>query len=418
MSERESGASGTVESVDSWIEAATDEMVEFQRGLCARPAVGPLNGGNGEGERSRWLLEQMRAWGFPEPDSYPAPCPDVPEGERPNHVYRIRGASSELTTWVLTHLDVVPPGEERLWTGDPWELRIDGDRLIGRGVEDNQQGMVSGIFALRALMEHDIEPPCDVALAFVSDEETGSGFGADFLIKEVPDLFGPNDRLLIPDAGDEQGSMIEVAEKSIAWLEFTTRGKQTHASTPDHGINAHKAAAHLIVMLEGLYEQYPERDDLFDPPVSTFEPTLKRANVENINTIPGEDFFAFDCRVLPVYSLDDVKETIDGYVREVERIFGVTIEVAAPMWQPAAPPTAPDAPIVSLLQKAVGEVYGVEAKPMGIGGGTVAAFFREAGMPAAVWSRMDDQAHQPDEYCLISNMVGDARVMARLFLEP
>jgi succinyl-diaminopimelate desuccinylase len=53
---------------------------------------------------------------------------------------------------------------------------------------------------------------------------------------------------------------------------------------------------------------------------------------------------------------------------------------------------------------------------MGIGGGTVAAFFREAGLPAAVWSKMDDQAHQPDEYCVIENMVNDAKVMVRLIL--
>ena len=171
-------------------------------------------------------------------------------------------------------------------------------------------------------------------------------------------------------------------------------------------------------MLEGLYEEFPARDELFDPPVSTFEPTMKRANVENINTIPGEDSFAFDCRVLPEYSLDDVRAHVESSIAEVERIFGVTVSFNTPQWQPAAPATSPEAPIVGYLQKAIRDVYGVEAMPMGIGGGTVAAFFREAGLPAAVWSRMDEQAHQPDEYCRISSMVGDAKVMARLFLEP
>jgi succinyl-diaminopimelate desuccinylase len=319
---------------------------------------------------------------------------------------------------VLAHLDVVPPGEPGLWTGDPWELRLDGDRIIARGTEDNQQGLVSSVFAVRALREIGITPTRDIALAFVSDEETGSEFGAQFLMKEHRDLFADDDLLLIPDAGDEEGTMIEVAEKSIAWFEFTVKGKQTHGSTPDQGINAHKAGAHLIVMLEGLYEEFPARDSLFDPPMSTFEPTKKKANVENINTIPGEDFFTFDCRVLPQYSLDDVRKEVNAHVSEVERIFGVSVSITTPQWQPAAPSTSPEATIVQILQLAVREVYGVEARPMGIGGGTVAAFFREAGLPAAVWSRMDEQAHQPDEYCRISSMVGDAKVMARLFLEP
>ncbi len=399
------------------IEAAEAEMIELQRGLCSIPAVGPESGGTGEAAKATWLMERLHEWSFPAPEYYPAPCPEVAEGERPNYVIRLKGSSGDFTTWVLTHLDVVPPGEEKLWNGDPWTLRVEGRKLFGRGVEDNHQGIVSAVFAVRALLDEGITPPHGVALAFVSDEETGSRFGAGYLMENHRDLFGPHDRLLIPDAGNEDGTMIEVAEKSIAWFQFTVRGKQVHASTPDRGINAHKAGAHLIVLLEQLYEDFPVSDDLFDPPVSTFEPTLKKANVENINTIPGEDVFAFDCRVLARYDLDEVRSKIDTYAREVERVFGVTVSIETPAWQPAAPPTAPDAPIVGALQKAIREVYDVEALPMGIGGGTVAAFFREVGLPAAVWSRLDDLAHQPEEYCVIANMVGDTKIMAHLFLE-
>ncbi len=409
--------SSDIAAITAWLKAAEAEMIELQRGLTAIPALSPASGGEGEAAKARWLEERLAGWDFPEPERYPAPCPEVPDGERPNLVYRFPGTGRDSTTWVLTHLDVVPPGERELWSGDPWTLRHEGDRLIGRGTEDNQQGLVSAVFAVRALIENGLTPSHDVALAFVADEETGSEYGAGYLVRHHPDLFSPDDRLLIPDAGDEEGTMIEVAEKSIAWLTFTLRGKQTHASTPDHGINAHKAGAHLIVMLEGLYEDYPARDDLFDPPTSTFEPTLKRANVENINTIPGEDVFAFDCRVMPEYDLEEVLGTIETYTREVERVFGVQVAIEKSQWQPAAPPTEPDAPIVDLLRRAVADIYGVEAKPMGIGGGTVAAFFRSAGIPAAVWSRLDDTAHMPDEYCLVSNMIGDAGVMAHLFLE-
>ena len=52
---------------------------------------------------------------------------------------------------------------------------------------------------------------------------------------------------------------------------------------------------------------------------------------------------------------------------------------------------------------------------MGIGGGTVAALFRHAGIPAACWARLDEIAHQPNEYCIIDNMVGDAKVFGHIF---
>lgn len=401
----------------SRIDASEEEMIELQKGLCALPAVGPESGGTGEAAKASWLMDRLREWDFPEPEMFPAPCDDVEGGQRPNFIVRLKGDSDDYTTWILTHMDVVPPGEESMWSGDPWTVRIEDGRLYGRGTEDNHQGIASAVFALKALLDEGITPPHDVALAFLSDEETGGDNGAGFLMENHRGLFGPGDRLLIPDAGNEDGTMIEVAEKSIAWFQFTVRGKQTHGSTPDHGINAHKAGAHLIVLLEQLYEDFPARDNLFDPPVSTFEPTMKKANVENINTIPGEDVFAFDCRVLAGYDLEDVRSKIEEYAREVERVFGVTVTIETPTWQPAAPPTEPDAPIVAALQDGIREVYGVEAKPMGIGGGTLAAFFREAGLPAAVWSRIDDLAHQPDEYCVIANMVGDAKVMAHIFLK-
>jgi len=81
----------------------------------------------------------------------------------------------------------------------------------------------------------------------------------------------------------------------------------------------------------------------------------------------------------------------------------------------APSPTPATAPVVAALKKAVMNVTGREAKPMGIGGGTVAAFFREAGLPAAVWSTCPDTAHQPNEYCLISQVITDAKVFAAIY---
>jgi succinyl-diaminopimelate desuccinylase len=73
--------------------------------------------------------------------------------------------------------------------------------------------------------------------------------------------------------------------------------------------------------------------------------------------------------------------------------------------------------VVQALARGIRAVYGREPKPRGIGGGTVAAFFRQKGFPAAVWMTVTHTAHQPNEYCLLSNLLGDARVLAHVFLE-
>jgi succinyl-diaminopimelate desuccinylase len=102
---------------------------------------------------------------------------------------------------------------------------------------------------------------------------------------------------------------------------------------------------------------------------------------------------------------------------EIEKRFGVSIEITPLQQMQAPPPTPPDAPVVMALQEAIRDVYHVAALPVGIGGGTVAASFRREGYHAAVWSRITQTAHQPNENCLLADMMGNAKVYAHLFLQ-
>ena len=391
------------------------EMIDLQRQLVSRDAVGPGEGGPGEGEKAEFLAGLLTGWGLTV-ENYPAPDARVVGGQRPNLVAYVPGKRPEKV-WVLSHLDVVPPGDETLWHSHPFQLRVDGDRLYGRGTEDNHHGIVASLMAVKAFLDLKLTPERTVALALVADEETGSNYGLGYLIREQRWLFGDRDLIIVPDAGSADGTLIEVAEKSILWLKLTLTGKQGHASRPQLANNTLRASAHVIVALETLHQEFPLQNPLFRPPESTFEPTRKEANVPNINTIPGRDVFYLDCRVLPDYDLARVKERVAAIGTAVAQRFGVTLTVEPVQDLAAAPPTRPTAPVVLALQKAIREVYGREAIPQGIGGGTVAAFFRQEGLPAAVWMTVTDTAHQPNEFCTLSNLVGDARVLAHVFLD-
>src|SRR5512137_2130662 len=402
---------GTFDKLFRRIEQFRDEMVDLQMKLCAIPAIAPSSGGEGEAKKAAFLVDWLGANGFVDISLIKAPDLDAPDGYRPNILAYFRGKSSARTVWVMTHTDVVPPGEMSLWQGNPFKAWVEKGRVIGRGVEDNQQDMVASLFAVKALRAEGIIPNCDIGIALVADEETGSRKGIDYVLQNHK-VFRRQDLILVPDAGNEHGTMIEVAEKSLLWLKFTTLGKQAHGSTPERGINSFKAASFFIAALNDLYKIYPAKDKLFDPPISTFEPTKKEANVPNVNTIPGEDVFYLDCRVLPSYPLEEVCTEARKAADEIEQRFGVAIEISPVQMVQAPVPTPADAPIVVALQKAVKEVYGVEPSAVGIGGGTVAARLRSRGYRAAVWSRLGNMAHQPNEYCLISNMVGNAKVFA------
>ncbi len=391
-----------------------ESVIDLQRDLVSRVALGPEVGGVGEADKALFLTELLESWGLAV-DNYPAPDHRVPGGTRPNLVAYLPGKRPEKV-WVLSHTDVVPPGDLSLWKSDPFTLRVDGDRLYGRGTEDDHHGIVMSLMAVKAFLDLKITPERTLALALVADEETGNERGLAYLLREQPHLFSEKDLIIVPDAGSNDGTMIEVAEKSILWLKLTLLGEQAHASRPHKAKNTLRAAAYAIVALDDLQREFPLHNPLFRPPMSTFEPTKKEANVPNINTIPGRNVFYLDCRVLPDYDLAQVQGRVRAIATEAAAKFGVSVEVEAVQTLASAPPTAPEAPVVQALQQAIREVYGRQATPQGIGGGTVAAFFRKAGLPAAVWMTANDCAHQPNEFCFLSHLLGDAKVLAHVCL--
>ena len=76
--------------------------------------------------------------------------------------------------------------------------------------------------------------------------------------------------------------------------------------------------------------------------------------------------------------------------------------------------TSPKSEVVERLKISLNDLRGIDAKPVGIGGGTVALFFRRKGIPTAVWSTIEEKGHQPNEYCKIQNLIDDAKIFVHV----
>jgi succinyl-diaminopimelate desuccinylase len=396
------------------VEQLKAEMATALMALIRVPAIGPENGGDGELQKTEKLTQILSEVGFDKIERCDAEDPRVSSGKRPNIIAYCHGETNAKRLWIVTHLDVVPLGEESQWTiTKPFKPLLKENRVYGRGSEDNGQSMIASVFAVKALKRLGMTPKRTVALAFVADEEQGSTLGIQHLISKG--LFGKDDLIIVPDSGSHDGSFIEIAEKSILWFKIRTVGKQVHASLPNKGLNAHRVGMQVALALDKmLHEKYAFKDDKFDVPESTFEPTKKDKNVDAVNIIPGEDTAYFDCRILPNYDVDEVLAEITRVTAEFEKKTGAKITLEILQKQTAPNLKVGNAEIVALLKKATKETSGLDAKVGGIGGGTCAAFFRQIGIPAVVWSTIDEVSHQPNEYAKIENMVNDAEVFALL----
>ncbi len=399
------------ETIDAMRRAIVMTLIES----CSIPAVSPASGGEGELKKAEWLEEHIKGFGFDRVERY-----DVEDDDgvvRPNLIAVRNGAREDAPTlWFISHTDVVPEGDLTLWDNDPWKPVIVDDKVVGRGVEDNGTPLVASLYAVRALEEAGVRTGCHIGCAMLADEESGSKWGIQHVIGQG--VFGPDDIIMVPDAGVPKGDYIEIAEKSILWLKFKTEGVQGHASMPHMYKNAFEAGAELAYRLnKTLKETFTSRDELFDPPVSTFELTMKVANVANVNTIPGEDIFYMDCRVLPEYDTQEVLDQVRSVMKEVGGRYRLPISLSLHQHEQAAPITDENSTVVTLLSDAIRQVLGVEPKVFGIGGGTCAAFFRREGYNAAVWAKIDEAAHSANEYTWIQNLMEMTKVFALMALK-
>ncbi len=397
----------------SFIEKSKEIIISLQTTLTAKIAIAPESGGDGELEKVLALEEWLKKHNITNLERFDAPDTRVSSGIRPNLIATIEGISDEKTVWIMAHTDVVPEGEIAQWEHSPWEVIEKDGRLYGRGVEDNQQGLVSGVVAALAFLDNGIKPAFTVKLLFVADEEVGSAYGIQYLLKEH-NLFRKQDIIIIPDSGDSKGETIEVAEKTGFPLKLIVKGEQVHGSRPDLGSNACLAASALALSLNDLENYFNKTDDIFESNYSTFQPTKREPNVPNLNTIPGEDIFYMDCRILPCYELEEVREEIAKRIKKIEEQYNVRV-ICEEERTKKTPPTPVDSPVVIELAKALKALRGITARPIGIGGGTVGAFLRLEGYNAVVWATLEETAHMPNENSSIKNTIEDAKVFAYIF---
>jgi succinyl-diaminopimelate desuccinylase len=384
-----------------------DFIIEIAKRIIPVKSISPASGGNGEGERALVIENILKEMGFSDYKVYSV------EDDKgiPRVSVVLKVGNMDRTVWLISHTDTVPEGDPKLWTRPPFEVTVDGNKIYGRGTSDDGQAVFLSFLLLKHLKKDSLK--YNLGLAFVADEEVGSKYGIQYLLDQ--NIFRQADIIYVPDAGADDGMEMEIAEKSILWLQFTVKGKQYHASLPQNAINANRDGMEFILAIDKmLHEKYNAKDEIFNYPYSTFEPTKHLKNVDNINTIPGLETFFMDCRILPQYDLDNVIDDIQMAKSEFEQTHKSRITIDPVQKEQAPIPTPSDAEAVKLLKEALSKRGGIP-RAVGIGGGTCAAFFRRKGMNAVVWSTtMPDVAHQVDEYCVIDHILMDRETLEQI----
>ena len=154
---------------------------------------------------------------------------------RANVIARWGGGDGRAPLLLHGHLDVVP-AEASDWQVDPFAGEIKDGQVWGRGAVDMKDFDAMLLSVVRARAAAGAAPDREVVLCFTADEEAGGHHGAELLVDEHADLFAD-----CTEAVGEVGGfsatvrgrrvyLIEAAEKGMAWMRLTARGRAGHGS--------------------------------------------------------------------------------------------------------------------------------------------------------------------------------------------
>lgn len=149
----------------------------------------------------------------------------APNEECPNIVATI--GSGEKPKLVLNgHLDAYAVEKPETWSVDPYGGLIRDGRMYGRGSCDMKAGVAAALGNFLMFHEEGAQLDGTVVLALVSDEESGSKWGAWWLVDNVPDILG--DAVLVGEPSGVRTPLI--GQKAPLWLRLTTHSQPQHGS--------------------------------------------------------------------------------------------------------------------------------------------------------------------------------------------
>ncbi|MEG1805349.1 MAG: M20/M25/M40 family metallo-hydrolase [Clostridia bacterium] len=194
-------------------------------------------------------------------------------------VLKLKGKSSENSSVLMSHYDVVPVVEAN-WATAPFDAVIKDGRIFARGALDNKATMLCGLEGLEGILAKNpnFKPEFDLYFTFGGNEETSGASQQAIVAKFKKENVRPH--LVLDEGGaivknifpgvSEDIAVVGLAEKGVANLELTVVSGGGHASTPSKN-NPVNVLARALVNIE----KHPMKPFIV-PPIAQMCDTLGR----------------------------------------------------------------------------------------------------------------------------------------------
>jgi succinyl-diaminopimelate desuccinylase len=291
------------------------------------------------------------------------------------------------------HIDVVPPGDESLWSFPPFGGVVEDGVLYGRGACDMKGAIAAFAAAATAFAKakgDDI--PGSISLLITGDEEGPAINGT----RKVLDWMSANgeqpDHALVgePTNATRLGEAIKIGRRGSLNGRLVVSGVQGHVAYPQLANNPLKG---LIAVLARLYDSPLDFGSAYFSP-SNFEVTSIDVGNEATNVIPVKAEAMFNIRYNDRHSADSLKSKIWETATKILEPGGLQFELS--FEPPSNTFLTEPGPLDSILTLAVREVTGITPSLSTDGGTSDARFIKEL-CPVVEFGLLTKTIHKIDE---------------------
>ena len=371
-------------------------ILELLQELIRIPSVNPTlapEEGHGEAAIAAFACQWLAARGL-------RSCLEEAAPGRPNVVAEA-GEGPGPVLVLCAHLDTVATAGMRI---PPFEPRLKGNRVYGRGSYD-MKGSAAAVMAAAAALAQEHLPgpvpgrvPGQVIVALVADEEYASLGTEDFLKRHRADaciLTEPSEGRLI------------LTHKGFVWAELVTTGQAAHGSRWDLGVSAIGKMGRIITALEQ-FDQQELRRRIHPLVGSASQHCALIQGGTGLSTYAPECHLRVERRTLPGETTEQVMRELEQVVRQA----GEEAEIHC-LLDRAPLLCDRDAPIARCLREAAQVVTRQPPLEAGVAYWMDAALFAAAGVPTVNYGPAGAGAHAAVEWVDLDSVLGCAQVLVQ-----
>jgi succinyl-diaminopimelate desuccinylase len=412
-------------------EIKRDELIQLTQDLIRIPSV--RRPGEGEKNVALFLSHLLEEMGLD------VVVEEVEPGS-PNVIAVLQGQEEGPCLMFECHTDVVTEGDAAEWRYGPYDGKLIGNRIYGRGACDTKGNLTAAVKAVQAVSQSGLPFKGRILLGILVDEE-GMMSGVKHFIRQ-----GWANGVHAAIICEPVDNRLCITQKGALRAELISSGKMSHGAMPLTGLNPIPPMVSILEKFKQLEEEEIERlgkNPLLGYPSIT--PTVLQAPVKGepqLNVVPYQCRTLLDIRTVPGQSHEALKKQLEDIVREEERSVnesldsgplkeiresiekglskGLLFEAKLNIFEDRPwTKTSPEEPLVQAVSRGYQMVVGQAPVFDGVPGATDGTFLSAwAGIPiltlgAGKWTI----PHQKDEWVSVDDLCLTAKIYAASALE-